>query len=117
MARPAHDESRLPKWAQDELRRLRMRLDEAHRALAKQSDLAHATALADPYDDHPQPLRKDHVEFKFPSPFRNGHNHINVRRIKDREGERLHIMGGDSLDIRPMAANVIEVRPQRWEVD
>ena len=101
------DRAKLPKWAQQELRRLEADLRDAHARLGAGPD--DSDTFADPYADAPRPLGKGTtVEF------RTGPNRFGDRVLVSVGKDRVRIHGGDSLHIYPSASNVIEVKPGRF---
>lgn len=96
------DETKLPRWAQMELRRLRDDLADAQHRLTVGPE---SLVRADPYSDAPRPLGDDTtVEFTLPG------GKIRVRM----EGDALDVHGGDSLAIWPRSSNGVRIRAERF---
>lgn len=94
--RKDHDESKLPLWAQSELRRLRSNLAHAERKLGAGPE---SRVCADPYSSTPRYLADDtKVEFRLGADLRAK---IQVR-IED---DALYVYGGDSISFHPDSSN------------
>jgi hypothetical protein len=98
-----HDETKLPKYAQDELNRLRRDLAHAHAKL--EAGPEDSDTFADPYL-HPRPLGKgESVEFRL-----NPQRKVRVRIAQTHRGPELDINADSGLSIEPVAANAIRIR-------
>lgn len=103
-----HDESKLPKWAQDrllrrqrEIARLALELDEARGALGP------TRIVHEPYV-HPRFLSEETIVYEI-KPGKK----ISVRLL----GDTLELMaGGNRIVVMPKSSNVIYVRPENYEV-
>lgn len=98
------DVAKLPKWAQDHVRVLRMRLQEAHERLADGPE--DSNVIADPYSTPPLFLARDTaIRFVLEPTGTRQAGHITVSL---RDG-RLNLMGTVSIDVRPHSGNVVSV--------
>lgn len=97
------NEEKLPKWAQRELRRLRVDLAYAHDRLSAGPD---SLVTANPFSDAPTHLENDaNVEFGLP----NGYVRVKIM------GDTVEVHGSDLLSIEPRASNVVSLRIiPRW---
>jgi hypothetical protein len=96
-----HDETKLPRWAQNELRRLRGDLDHAKKRLSEGEE---SLVVAHPYSDAPTYLGDDAiVAFRLPT----GVVRVNIDRGK------LYLNGGDSFHVIPRAGNAIYIDVRR----
>jgi hypothetical protein len=100
-----HDLSKLPKWAQQEISRLRA--NEKHLRRRIEAGPEDSNVFAEPYSDSPTPLGKDTtIEFRFGDGW---HQKFKV----DLVGEYLEIYGGNTLQVEPQASNVVRIRPKQ----
>lgn len=101
-------ENKLPKWAQQHIETLRMRLEETRDKLAG-IPKADAVGFTDPYSDIPLPVAKlrDTVRFHVDAQQRV---FIDVRLREDDHGRWLEVMTSDRILVTPNASNVIEIR-------
>jgi len=105
VARPEHDETKLPKYAQNELKRLRHDLARAKRTLSAGPE--DSNTFADPYMDR-RPLGKDEViEFVL------GPGTDNKIRVCV-EGDSINLSGGTALQIEARASNAFSIRIKPW---
>jgi hypothetical protein len=102
-------EARLPKWAQDRMVVLRMRVAEAHEQLTKGSE--GSRVFADPYGDHPRPLgRRGHVQYRVGDPS-DDLDYIAVKLEDDERGVPVvQVYGSRSVDVQPSSSNTFSVR-------
>lgn len=110
MAAPLVDrEARLPRWAQDEFRRLRMRLSEAEARLDEEvASAADSDTWIDRYATHPRPLGKgERVLFTWDGI--DGFRWIEAHATRD----GLKVMGAGPLVIEPQVTNVFTARLAR----
>lgn len=108
---PDPREERLPKWAQQEIDKLRRDLKYAERKLG--TGPGNSNTFTDPHADVQRPLGKSPtVRFWFTEDREHNHSHyIDVRIVDD--GPRdpyLQVMAGHTLGITPQSSNVIRVR-------
>lgn len=99
-------EAKLPKWARDELGRLRRDLEHERERLAQGPE--DSDTFADPYSDTPRPLgRKAHIEFRFAE--REG---VQCYIDHDHNGKPfLYVYGtGIYLAVEPSSANTLRIR-------
>lgn len=103
--KPDHDITKLPKWAQAEIRRLRA--NEKHHLERLGHGPEGSDTFASPFSDAPTPLGEGTlVEFRFGE----GWGERFHARL---EGERLIVSGGSSIAVLPQASNVVEVAVTR----
>ncbi len=116
-------EERLPKWAREELGRLRMRLREAQasrdEARLERGPVDATDTLIDPYaTEGPITLPKgERIRFVLgpPLPGRVDRNYldVSVREQTYRDGSTdrwVEVMGGDTLAAYPSSSNVLKLR-------
>lgn len=95
---------KLPRWAQEDIRVLEMRLREA-RSVAEELTVSDADAYTDPYDDYPKPVAADGKPVRFVFYGIDARHWIDVRR----RGDVLEVMASGSLVIAPQVSNVVRV--------
>jgi hypothetical protein len=115
-------ETKLPKWAQDKLNILRMRLSESNHRIQELSPET-STVFMDPYADIPVGLGTDpKIEFTFPDATiagaRRTRRYIQIGRIRERNAlsqfdDRLLLHASDALLIIPRSTNTVEVADRR----
>lgn len=105
-------EARLPQYAQQELKVLRMRLDEARTQLhARNSDVdGWPRIVIEPYSDYPTlySAMRNKVRFQFAERFDQ------YLDITHKSQNQVEVHSGRSLSLRPSAANTVRVS---WELD
>ena len=112
-------EKKLPKWAQAELERLRLRLGETREALAEERgndynpDLPNVGVGSDGENGGPGRLYDPRTRVRFRMGEGIG-NYIEVYWRKDVQGTRLYICGGDRITIHPSASNAIALKLERY---
>lgn len=102
-------EARLPRWVQNTISQLRMRLEEAQKRIGELTEgPADADTWADPYAEYPQPLaRGQTIEFKLGEGL---DEFIRVRIIRDRAGRAtLDLNAGSAVSVLPRASNALEI--------
>lgn len=100
---------RLPKWAQQEIRRL-----EADLKYYKEKMMAgpESNTFADPYSGAPRPLGTDPTILFVLGEDRR--EELRCRIDTDHKGRAwLEVNGGDSLIVQPQAGNAVRLRPER----
>jgi hypothetical protein len=97
------DYSKLPKWVQLEIIKLRADVEYARAKLSLGPD--DALIFADPYNESPRPIGDKNTTVEF----RLGENWNDRVRVRIENGE-LYINGGQTLAVTPWASNVIKVR-------
>lgn len=93
---------RLPKWAQQEINRLTLRLREANKRLSAGPE--DSNVFADPYSDNPTPLGRDAL-VKFVVGDGSG-DVIIVRRA----GNGIYVQGHKGIIMRAQASNTVHVQ-------
>lgn len=105
MTQTTHDLTRLPKWAQSEIKRLTQDNNHLRTKLAEGPE--GSNVFADPYSDAARPLGVDTaVEFRIGESW-------GERFIVRLEGKRLFVSGGSSVCVHPRASNSFEVEVTR----
>lgn len=103
-------EEKLPRWAQQELDRLRRKVADAER-LAEEARLAtkpeESDAILYPYDEVPVGLGRALVRFLL-----GGDAYVDARVV---HGSLELMTDAPGVLVRPRAANVVLVKPGRWE--
>jgi hypothetical protein len=101
--RPSRDESKLPKYAQQELRRLRRDLEYFKNKLREGPE--DSNTFADPFSDAPKPLGEDTIiQFQ-----------LNGSKVRVRiDGDVLDVNGGGRLAVYPRGGNAILIRPEGY---
>lgn len=110
MKREERDLSRLPKWAQNEIRYLRRDLKHAEDKLREGPE--DSVVFANPYSETSRPLGDDHIAF-MPSgttPEDGWHQGFKVSI----EGDTLEVYGGDQLCVFPASSNVVKLKLRRF---
>lgn len=111
-------ERRLPKWAQDELIRLRRQLRAAREAIEKEGP-ADSNTFAGDYgttlDMTPRRAlgRDERISFYMSDDADDWHNRMDVRITRDGGVPWLTVMGSDAIAVRPASSNVVRIRPMR----
>lgn len=104
MTRPVHDVSKLPKWAQQEIDRLKRDLTDALDEIAAGPE--DSDTFANPYSNAPRPLGKEPtIEFVLDNSDMFRTRVVRVRK----DGDRLYVNGGDLLTIYPRSSNSLEI--------
>jgi len=105
------DESKLPKWAQEKLRLLRMRLREANEKIDRLNNLTppeEARVIADPYASRPFYLPAGTtISFVVDPGHRSGYVHA---RIRD---NGLYLNSGERMIVHPEVSNAITVYTEK----
>jgi hypothetical protein len=101
--KPQRNLARLPKWAQNEITRLRADLEYNEKKLA--AGPADSLVFADPYSDTPRPLGNPTVEF--------GTERGRRFRVRLDADGLLEVSSDEGLKIQPRASNVIRLLPGR----
>lgn len=108
MRRPARDESKLPRWAQDLIRVLRANLEHERKRLLAVGDKYNTRVLVGPHRDQPVGFHADeHVRF-----YTAGDGTYYDVRISG-QGIDVSLSGSrsDAIHVIPQAANVVRLRP------
>jgi hypothetical protein len=102
------DEERLPKWAQDKLRVLRMRLDEANRRMAEEhGEMDGPVVFTKIWTDMPRPVARENevVEFHI------GDDKLYIKVTERSQEPVVEIMAYNArLSVEPQSTNVMLMR-------
>jgi hypothetical protein len=102
-------EDKLPKWAQANLRILRMRLSEAQERIDEYAgNFSDAVAFTDVYAATPRPIAKVGETVRF---YTEDRNYVSVKLMKD--GTTIEVNGSDRFSVSPRSANSVWIKVER----
>lgn len=103
-------EDRLPKWAQELLRRLRMRLDEARKYARRTQHEGETDTFFDPYADLPGRLKPGTtVVFVLGKDARGEDIYVYAKARRDGDQSYLELHGSGGLWVQGWATNVLHL--------
>lgn len=112
-------EAKLPRWARNEIERLRRDLAYAERKLetlfhGPDTEGEATTIIADPYGAKIV-IPFDSVEFRLKRQEGHAGRQFSISVSIDSTGNYFKVNGSDAVDIRPQATNSFEVRVRQWK--
>lgn len=106
--KPKGDITKLPKWAQSEIKRLNNNVESLSARLAAGPE--DSDTFADPYAETPRPLGQGTtVEFRLS----DGDAWGNRIRVRAKKGA-LYVLGGDGIAVFPQSSNTLVIKSERF---